>query len=531
MDVRINYQPYLSSMSVFVGNTPIGITSSISVIQTQPFHRWWYDLLPRIENEVNDNFTLTYTGRRCEYNLLLQRMSDCPACQQINYAVPANADSTLLRLKKLNRLAINGLDVQRSAETIHIYTDYLEDDIRPIVQSLLPHLSFLKIRLEIHPASEAKLAQNALALAVFSGRVRQSAVEEASKAVNVILYEGADTPCAAGQALVLPFTSDGMEKDINAALEFDCYPAILKMALQLVTVSSADASFDDVFVLDKTEAVTLAELPSSIELGTTAPIRLRAIPATLKEPEIMVEVSNEEVLSPARTPQGWELKAVGTGEAVVTLYEEGKTSPLCSKAITAYRVNWAQSISIDRQEIALCVGEGAYLSCTVSPDDAADAGKIRLKSPSSTCVQVTGHDTFKAVGAGTAKLFFATDRVKSDICTVTVYPRLENLQITLEQKKMKAGDLIPVKILRIPEVASLDSLKVTVSNPSVGAYDAGSKKFFARAPGHCELVVTSNRSPVKAVASIDVHKKSNKWIWIGIGAAVAAVGFVLIRFL
>ena len=156
MDVRINYQPYLSSMSVFVGNTPIGITSSISVIQTQPFHRWWFDLLPRIENEVNDNFALTYTGRRCEYNLLLQRMADCPACQQINYVAPANADSTLLRLKKLNRLAINGLDVQRSAETMHIYTDYLEDDIRPIVQSLLPHLSFLKIRLEIHPVSEIK---------------------------------------------------------------------------------------------------------------------------------------------------------------------------------------------------------------------------------------------------------------------------------------------------------------------------------------------------------------------------------------
>lgn len=521
MDVRLTYQPYAENMSVFIDGRPIGLVSALSKYQTSSFTQWCGEILPAIAVEVNDHFTLTYVGRKCEFDLLQHMVSGCPECTCLRYEQPLLADSAYVRLKKLSRLVMNGVECTRFSAELHVYTDCDMDEMSALVRAALPKLSFCRIQVSVHNVCEAGESKWT-SLAILSSHAAPSALDDVTQRVcGILSLQEQDAVCL-NETIVLPGHLETINEDMSKLLEMVFFPGLLTMALQNVTVDQNTAFFPDVFVLDKIEAQTFVKLPRSIETGCVAPLQVSTIPKTVRIPEVVCRVSNDEVIT--YTPDG--LRAVGTGEAVVEVYEAGKTVPLCRSTITAYRTNRIQKLAIKPDRIRMCVGEKFALSYSQYPATADDQNRVQLVSENGTIAGVLDRMSITGRGVGDCAVYFQAEKAQSDRCLVSVYPKLESISITMDAPVVHVNSLTKVKIIRCPEDAVLDKLTIKVEPSTLGSYEAGSGSFFARQPGSGQLTVISDRGQVKASIPVEVKAKPSFNLWpvlIGVGLAGGAL--------
>lgn len=520
MEVRLTYQPYAENMSVFIDGRPVGLVSALSKYQTLSFAQWCGDILPAIAVEVNDRFTLTYVGRKCEYDLLQHMMSGCPECTCLRYEQPLLADSAYTRLKKLSRLVMNGVECTRFTAALHVYTDLDPDEVNDLVKAALPKLSFCRIQVSVHNVREAGESKEQ-SLAILSDHVAPSMLDDVAQRVCGILSMQTQKPVCLNETIVLPGQAETIGEQLSDLLETVFYPRLLTKSLQKVTADQNASFFPDVFVLDKIEAHTFVKLPRSIETGCVVPLQVSTIPRTGKAPEVMCRVSNDEVIT--YTPEG--LRAVGTGEAVVEVYEAGKTVPLCRATITAYRTNRIQKLVIKPDRIRMCVGEKFALSYSQFPETADDQNRVQLVSENGTIAGVLNRMSITGRGVGDCAVYFQAEKAQSDRCLVSVYPKLESITITMDAPVVQVNSLTKVRITRCPEDAVLDKLTVKVEPSTLGTYEAGSGSFFARQPGSGQLTVISDRGQVKAAIPVEVKSKPSFNIWpvlTGLGLVVGA---------
>jgi hypothetical protein len=101
------------------------------------------------------------------------------------------------------------------------------------------------------------------------------------------------------------------------------------------------------------------------------------------------------------------------------------------------------------------------------------------------------------------------DQVTADV-NVRVYPRLEGLKLELSTTKMRTGDLVPVRVTRIPEDATLDKLSYTVSPEGLGTYDVSTHNFCPRSTGTGTFTVSARGGSVKASCPIEIKPGKSK---------------------
>ena len=153
---------------------------------------------------------------------------------------------------------------------------------------------------------------------------------------------------------------------------------------------------------------------------------------------------------------------------------------------------------------------------------------LKLLSEDGTIVGIAGNDKVLARRTGRCYVYYQAEKVESNVCDITVYPRLEKLKISLEHDRLCVNSMTKVQINRIPEDATLDNLDVTVEPAELGTYDIGSGSFFARKAGSGRLTVKSTRNGTEASVPIRVMQEKKLPVKpLLIAAAALAVLWVL----
>lgn len=498
MEVRLVYQPYTENMAIFLGENPIGMVSTLSRYQTLPFAQWYSEILQAIALEVNDSFTLTYVGRKCEYRLLSSLLPENPLCREIHYEKPLLGDSTLLRLKKLSRLVMNGVPCPRVTIPLTVYTDMDLAEVDTFVRGTIPKFSFCRLNLSVLNVREISDVPKEQCIAFLKNRKeavigRMAGVvclgegKESFEEETAVLYAQQEDPAAA----------------LSELLELVIWPSVLKKMLTVISIPEDSPFFAEMFVLDKTEPQCFVSLPKSIELGDSVALQATTIPRGSRKPKIHCRVSNDTVIA----YENGSLKAVGTGEVVVEVYESGKITPMYTATVTAFRRNRIQEIRLQPLHLSMCVGETTSVQCSCQPTDADNFGALKLLSEDGTIVGIAGNEKILARRTGRCYVYYQADKVESNVCNITVYPCLEKLRISLENGHLRVNNMTKVHISRIPESATLDNLNVVVEPAELGTYDVGSGRFFARKAGSGRLVVKSARNGVEAAVPVNVVRE------------------------
>lgn len=518
MEVRLVYQPYDENMAIFLDEKPIGMVSALSRFQTLPFAQWYSEILQAIAFEVNDSFYLTYVGRSCEYRMLKSLLSGNTGCNGIRHEKPILGDGALLRLKKLSRLVMNGVPCKKATVPLNVYTDMDPDEVEAAVKAVLPKFSFCRLSLSVQSIRELSNGQMQQSIALV-----KSGIDAVAGRVAGAVSLGSGINGFVKETAVL-YAQEDEASALNELLELVIWPQLLKQTLAGISVPEDSPFFTEIFILDKTEPQCFVSLPKSIELGQSISLQVSTIPRGSYKPQIHCRVSNDTVI----TYENGSLKAVGTGEAVVEVYESGKITPLCSASVTAFRRNRIQKIQLQPLRLSMCVGETSNIKYNFLPADADNVGALKLLSEDGTIVGIASNEKVVARRPGVCYVFCQAEKVESNVCGITVYPRLEKLSILAENDRIPVNTMTKVQITRTPKDATLDNLDVTVEPAELGTYDIGSGSFFARKAGSGRLIVKSSRNGVEASVPIRVTQERKLSIKpILIAAAALAVIWLL----
>lgn len=158
------------------------------------------------------------------------------------------------------------------------------------------------------------------------------------------------------------------------------------------------------------ESVTLTPDTGTLAPGHTLTLTSTVVPFYTTE-TLTWHSSNEAV---ARVEDG-VVTAVGEGTAEITLAASGGLSAVCTVTVDFA----ADSITLDRTQADLLLGETMTLTATMTP---ADAQEVITWSTSNTVVVTVNDGLVSAVGAGVATVTVTTATGKTAACQITVTP-------------------------------------------------------------------------------------------------------------
>lgn len=510
VEVTLMYNAYQNTMRIMADGQPLNNISALTRYQSMPFLAWCGEILSKVEEEVNDEYALTYVGRTCESRILAALSARYSACRSLRPKSPTLADSTTKRLRKLSQLCMSGVSCPQFSEALPIYTDIPEAELEKSLKGVLPKLSFCRIRMQCKPlnmlpASPRDEIRFVIARAE-NQQMLQNLVNVHEGETYVMLLGGLNEFVSVqGACITEKVTADALGSVLSQYLELSFFMKVLRRALSLVQIDEKDANYPSVAALDKIEPQTYAALPTSIEVNQSITLKLYTIPEGYEPSEVICRSSNPEVVQ----IRGNTMQCVGTGEVIVEVYQPGQSVCISRRRIVAHRRNRITALSFKQKLIEMAVGDKQKLQVSYSPDDADNASQIKYRSDDGTIASAID-GVLTARRPGTTGVVAMTDDKITAACDVRVYPKLEDILLTLEETKLKYQGVTNVKVQRVPEKATLDDLVFSVEPQELAVFDLAGMKLAARQAGSGVLRVMDKRRSVKKEVSFTVapEKKS-----------------------
>ena len=209
--------------------------------------------------------------------------------------------------------------------------------------------------------------------------------------VAIVDNNGKVTAVAAGSAVITVTTTDGGKTAT-------CTVTVTNPAIPVQSVS-----------LDKTSL--------SLNVGENSTLLATVLPANADNKAVTWSSSNTAI---ATVDASGKVTAVAAGSAVITVTttDGGKTAT-CTVTVTNPAVP-VQSVSLNKTELSLNVGESVTLTATVLPEN-ADNKAVTWSSSDAAVATVDSNGKVSAVAAGSAVITVkTTDGEKTATCTVTV---------------------------------------------------------------------------------------------------------------
>lgn len=161
--------------------------------------------------------------------------------------------------------------------------------------------------------------------------------------------------------------------------------------------------------------------------------------------------------------------AIATGVATITAtaQDEGKASASCIINVISDK---AESISLDKTELSLAIGETFSLTATVLPENCLDKS-VSWSSSDNKVATVEGGKVL-GVGIGTATIT-ATSGPVSATCVVEVKPILiEAIVLDKTQISLNEGETVQMSATTYPTNATIKQLEWSSSNTEIATVDA-----------------------------------------------------------
>lgn len=154
--------------------------------------------------------------------------------------------------------------------------------------------------------------------------------------------------------------------------------------------------------------ITLDKDSLVLEQGTEGVLQVTIVPNNATDKYVIWSSSNYFI---AEVTNG-VVRAVSVGTAYITAQAEGQTAT-CKVIVKSY----VKDIKLDKDSIALNIGQQYPLKATVTPDNAKD--NVVWSSSNNNVAKVTADGVVEAVSVGTANIF-AKAGDKTAICKVMV---------------------------------------------------------------------------------------------------------------
>ena len=259
---------------------------------------------------------------------------------------------------------------------------------------------------------------------------------------------------------------------------------------------------------DKTEdkiavqSVTVQPTEATLEVGQALTLEVAILPEKATVDRILYSSDNTQV---ATVSAEGVIDAIAAGSATITVKAGNKTA-VCRVTVNEKTVA-VESVTLDKTEASLQIGETITLTAAVLPENATD--KTVAWSSSDTSVATVDNDgKVTAIKAGNAKIIASVGDIKAE-CAVTVNEatvEVESVVISEKEVNLTVGENIRLTATVMPENATDKTVTWSSSNESVATVDA-TGKVTAIAAG--QAVITASASDKSATCTVTVEKPAD----------------------
>ncbi len=269
--------------------------------------------------------------------------------------------------------------------------------------------------------------------------------------------------------------------------------------------------------------VTLNKTELSLFVDASETLTATVAPEDASDRDVTWESDDDTIATV--TPDG-TVTAVGPGQTIITATTSDRNrTATCTVTVTQP----VSSITLDKTELPLFVGNSDTLNATIAPDNASKKDLTWTSDRSDIAAVTVGDDgavTVKAIAPGEATITAAaTDgsNVKA-ACKVTVTRAVSAITLEPTELSLFAGDSTTLKVTVAPEDATNKILTWISDKPETATVTVGGDGTItvnAQAPGQATITATAaDGSGVTASCKVTVTAKT-----YGLSANVSAINF------
>ena len=274
-------------------------------------------------------------------------------------------------------------------------------------------------------------------------------------------------------------------------------------------------------------SVTLSQSEAEMEIGETVQLQAQISPSNATEKEVMWGSSKQSV---ATVSDAGLVTAVGEGSAKITATAGGKTAT-CVVTVTKPEgpVVHVESVSLDKTDASLEIGQSLTLTATVLPENAADKS-VEWKSTNPAIAEVDQNGTVTAISSGAVTITVTTnDGEKAAACEITVtevFVPVESVTFEHADLIVFKGDSYQINVTVLPENATNKTITWTSSDSAIASISqegiitglgSGQVEITAKAG---DIVATCVVMAIVIVDEYDGEENGHYWVDLGLPSGI-----------
>ncbi len=288
---------------------------------------------------------------------------------------------------------------------------------------------------------------------------------------------------------------------------------VFAIALMLIALCACKKKPDEQIV--PVASVTMSQPEAEMQVGETLQLRAQISPSNATEQKVMWASSKQSV---ATVSDAGLVTAVAAGTANITATVDGKTAT-CAITVeqSAVHVVPVESVSLDKADVTMEIGQSLTLAATVLPDNATDKA-VEWHSSNPAIAEVDRNGKVTAVSEGSAQIS-ASAGGKSASCQITVSKpevpvvHVESVSLDRSDASLVVGYTLTLTATVLPGNADDKSVIWASTNPAIAEVDQ-TGKVTAKSAGTttvtatttdggkiagCEVTVTAGFVPITGV--------------------------------
>lgn len=300
---------------------------------------------------------------------------------------------------------------------------------------------------------------------------------------------------------------------------------IFAVALVLVALSACRKTPEDTIV--PVASVAISQTEAEMELGETLQLQAQISPSNATEQKVMWGSSKQSV---ATVSDAGLVTAVGEGSAKITATVSGKTAT-CVVTVTKPEVPVVHvgSVTLDKTDASLEIGQSLTLTATVLPENAADKS-VEWKSTNPAIAEVDQNGTVTAISSGAVTITVTTnDGEKAAACEITVtevFVPVESVTFEHTDLIVFKGDSYQINVTVLPENATNKTITWTSSDPAIASISpegiitglgSGQVEITAKAG---DIVATCVVMAIVIVDEFDGEENGHYWVDLGLPSGI-----------
>ncbi len=512
--VEVCFNPYSCTTQILINGKPPSEYSSLIQFMTEPLYLWCNSLFDLLYSEINDKFSMIFTGRKFDADILKYLATNNDNCISFKHRTFMTDTPLQKRMILLNEvIKKGGINVGRQ----RIDVDYIISDekFRHYVNELEIGNKFCYIENHIFTSIEYnKQATSSKYLIILCDDFSIADKVDCNAKIGFVLKENSSKSFDSFNNNLCYLDMKGNDDIFESLFECLLYAPLCDAFVNCISSLDGNRSIvytDGFRILTAIKPLVKVDFPEEVELGRSINIKVYTEPPTGETPEISFEYDRSGIVNCTNQ----RIEGIKEGIVNILLYEIGSNRAFALKQIKVKKRNRITSLLLSDTNLLLGVGDNRSLTVSYFPENADNSNTIEWLSTDTTVATVSSNGTIHAVSVGRCQIICSAENT-SVRTEIEVKPYLTDLIIdnitTDEIIEMTLDKDIELEIFPSPKNAIDKGYQITSSNIMI--INTFGTTIHPVSIGEAEVIVFNNTKTIQKTIKIKVvkkvHEKSSK---------------------